>query len=156
MDMTEETAFVGLTEGGAGGQLSDSADVVKERRSEQEVRAETRVQLRRLAAERRDPDRVLEQAAGVRVVCLGSRQAPQRRADRVVREETLHNGRETGMDDLGGEELEKAVQLFGVAPHCGREVGRVGLGRGLEGAHVDLEPVAELLDASEHSYRVAL
>jgi hypothetical protein len=156
MDMAEETAFVGLTEGGAGGELSDSADVVQERRSEQEIRAKTRVQLRRLAAECRDPDRVLEQPAGVRVVCLRSRQAPQRRAHRVVREETLHHGRETGMDDLGGEELEKAVQLFGVAPHRGREVGRVGLGRGLEGAHVDLEPVAELLDSAEHPHCVAL
>src|SRR6185295_15363948 len=37
----------------------------------------------------------------------------------------------------------------------GREVGWVGLGCGLEGAHVDLEPVAELLDSAEHPHRVA-
>jgi hypothetical protein len=46
---------------------------VQERRGEQEVRAETRVQLARFAAERRDPDRVLEQPAGIRVVCLRRR-----------------------------------------------------------------------------------
>ena len=84
MDMTEETAFVGLAEGGAGGELSDAAAVVQERRSEQEVRAETRVQLRRFPAQRRDADRVLEQPAGVRVVCLRSRQPAERRADLVV------------------------------------------------------------------------
>src|SRR3954447_4693494 len=104
MDVAQEATFVRLTEGRAGGELRDAAEVVQERRGEQEVRAETRVQLCRLTAERRDPDRVFEQPAGVRVMCLRSRQAAKRRAHRVIREEALHHGRETRMDDLGGEE----------------------------------------------------
>ena len=50
---------------------SVAADVVHERRCQQQVAAQPRVQLRRLAAERRDADGVLEQAAGVRVVAVG-------------------------------------------------------------------------------------
>ncbi len=60
------------------------------------------------------------------------------------------------MRDLAREELEEAVELVGIAPQRGCERRRVGIGRGLECADVDLEPVAKLLDASEDADRVAL
>ena len=59
------------------------------------------------------------------------------------------------MRDLAGEELEEALQLVGVAAHRGRERRGVDVGR-LERAHVELQPVAEALDAAEHAHRVAL
>ena len=62
------------------------AEVVEERRREQQVGAQPRMQLRRLAAQRRDADRVLEQAARVGVVpVLRRRQLAQARAQRSVR-----------------------------------------------------------------------
>ena len=60
------------------------------------------------------------------------------------------------MRDLAGEELQKAVQLVGVPPQRRCELRRIGLRRGLERAHVDLQPVPELLDAAEHAHGVAL
>ena len=60
------------------------------------------------------------------------------------------------MRDLSGEELEKAVQLVGVSAKPGRKRRRVGVFRGLERAHLELEPVAEALHAPEHAHRVAL
>ena len=59
------------------------------------------------------------------------------------------------MRHLAGEELEEALQLLGVAPQRRRQARRVDVGR-LECAHVELEPVAEPLDAAEHAHRVAL
>ena len=60
-----------------------------------------------------------------------------------------------GMGDLGGEELEEAVELLGVAPALGNERCGVVLGR-LERANLELEAVAEALDAAEHAHGVAL
>ena len=60
------------------------------------------------------------------------------------------------MRDLGGEELEEAVELVGVAAHRRGEAGGVGVRRGLDRAHVELEPVAVALDAAEHPDGVAL
>ena len=59
------------------------------------------------------------------------------------------------MRNLRREKLEEAVELGRVAAHRRRELSRVGLRR-LERAHVDLEPVAEALDASQHVNGVAL
>ena len=56
--------------------------------------------------------------------------------------------------DLGDEELEEAGELVGVAPHRRGERRGVDVGR-LERAHVELQPVAELLDPAEHAHRVA-
>jgi Protein of unknown function (DUF1015) len=53
------------------------------------------------------------------------------------------------MSDLGGEELEEAVELFEVAASLGDERRRICFGR-LERPHLELEPIAEALDASEH------
>ena len=110
------------------------------------------MELRRLAAERRDADGVLEQAAGVGVVVVGRR----RIGGEVARREHGAHGRgEAGMRDLAGEELEEPLQLVGVAAQRGGEGRRVDVGR-LERAHVELEAVAEALDAAEHPHRVAL
>ena len=59
------------------------------------------------------------------------------------------------MRDLGDEELEEARDLVLVAADRRRQRRRVDVGR-LERAHVELQPVAELLDAAEHAHRVAL
>src|SRR5690348_12511879 len=60
------------------------------------------------------------------------------------------------MRNLRGEELEEAFELVRVPPHCRRKLRRVRTGRRLERAHVDLKPVAELLDAAEYVHGVAL
>ena len=69
--VTEQPPFGSRGEGRPRPELECAPDVVDERRGEQQVTAEPRVQLRRLPGERRDTDRVLEQAAriGVMVVC---------------------------------------------------------------------------------------
>ena len=90
------------------------------------------------------------------MVILRGRQPPQRRAQHVVGEEPGHDPRETLVRDLAGEKFQKAVQLVRIPPQRRRELGRIRFGRGLERAHVDLEPVAELLDAAEHAHRVSL
>ena len=111
------------------------------------------MELRRLAAERRDADRVLEQAARVRVVVV---RRCRIRGELAVGEHGAHRRREARVRQLAGEELEEALQLLGVAPRGRRQARGVDVGRGLERAHVELEPVAEPLDAAEHAHRVAL
>ena len=59
------------------------------------------------------------------------------------------------MCDLGGEELEEAVELFHVALRLRHELGRIGLRR-LERANLELKPVTEALDAAEHPDGVSL
>ena len=60
------------------------------------------------------------------------------------------------MDDLAGEELEKAVQLVGIASQGRCECDWICLRRRFERSHVHLQPVSEPLDASEHTDRVSL
>ncbi len=48
-----------------------------------------------------------------------------------------------------GQELEKAVELVGVTPECRREPGGIGLGGRFERANLQLQAVAEALDAPE-------
>ena len=60
------------------------------------------------------------------------------------------------MRDLAGEELEEAVELVGVAAQRGRQRRRIGVRRGLERAHLHLQPAAEPLHAAEHAHGVAL
>jgi uncharacterized protein (DUF1015 family) len=114
------------------------------------------MELRRLAADRRDADRVLEQAAGVRVMCLGCRQAAQRGTHGIVREAPTDDACQTCVSDLAREELEEAVELVGIAPQRRSELRGIRLWRRLERAHVDLQTVAELLHATEHAHRVSL
>ena len=65
VDVPEQTAFVGLPEGRARGQLGDAADVVQKCRREQQIGTQPRMQLGRLATDRRDADGVLEEAASI-------------------------------------------------------------------------------------------
>ena len=58
------------------------------------------------------------------------------------------------MRDLTREELEEAVELVAISANRRGERRRVGLGGLLERAHLDLEPIAEALDPSEHANRV--
>src|ERR671922_2347597 len=108
MDVAEETAFFRLPEDGPTAELERPADVVQERRCEQQLGAEPRVELRRLAAERRHADGVLEKAARVRVVVLEGRGEV---AQRAVGEHGLDRLPQARVRDLGDEELEEALEL---------------------------------------------
>jgi len=79
------------------------------------------VELGRLAADRRDRDGVLEQAAGVGVVGLRGGQPTQGAAQLAVRQRPLDRGAQSRVRDLAGEELEESVQLVGVAPERRRQ-----------------------------------
>ena len=74
MHVAEQAALLGRPEGRRTAQLAHAAQVVQERRGEQQVGAEARVELRGLAGEGRDADGVLEQAAGIRVMRLRRRE----------------------------------------------------------------------------------
>jgi hypothetical protein len=71
--VSEQPAFVGLPEDRPATELERAADIVDESSCEQEVATQTRMKLSRLAAERRDADRVLEQTACVGVVAVRRR-----------------------------------------------------------------------------------
>ena len=60
------------------------------------------------------------------------------------------------MRDLGHEKLEEALELVRVAAHRRRHRRRVDVLCGLERAHLELQPVAETLDPSEHAHGVSL
>ena len=57
--------------------------------------------------------------------------------------------------DLRDEELEKAFELVRVAAHRGRHPRGIDVLCRLERAHLELEPVAEPLDAAEHAHGVS-
>src|SRR5436190_3618591 len=151
MDVAEQPPFGGRRERGAPGELERAADVVDERAGEQQVAAQARVELRGLAAERRDADGVLQQPAGVRVVVVERRGV---RREVSVAQRATHRRREAAMRDLAGEELEEPGELLRVATCGRRERRRVNRGR-LDGAHVDLQTVAVPFDAPEDAYCVA-
>lgn len=100
---------------------------------------------------------MLEQAAGVAVVAVGrGRERAHPAADVLVAEDALHDRLQAGVGDLAGEVVEEAVELLRVAAHGRGEAGRVGVRRGLDRAHVELQPVAVALDPAEHAHRIAL
>ena len=76
MDVAEQAPLLGEPVRRGGAELERAADVVQERGGEEQVGAESRMELRRLAAERGDADGVLEQAAGVAVVPVRGRGQP--------------------------------------------------------------------------------
>ena len=91
----------------------------------EEVGAESRVDAGGLAAERCHVDRVLEQAARVAVVpCGRGGQAAKPLAQRRVREQAVDDGSQPRVVNLGGQELEEAVELVEVAAGGGHERGR--------------------------------
>ena len=91
------------------------------------------MELRHLAAERRDPHRVLEQPAGVAVVTVRrGGEGAERRADLRVACESLNRCGDPRMVKLTSQELEEAVELLGIASQRRRELRRVCLGRRFE------------------------
>ena len=116
------------------------------------------MQLRGLAAERRDADRVLEQPARVAVVPVGarSRERPVRPANVVVRQHGARQLRQPLVRELGDEEIEEPFELVCVAAQRGHEPGRVCFSRRLEAADVELEPLAVALHPPEHVDGVSL
>src|ERR671934_2112554 len=108
MDVAEKATLLRLSEDGPAAELERPADVVQERRREQQVGTEPRVELRRLAAERRHADGVLEQPACVRVMVLEGRGEV---AQRPAGQDPLDDSAQRRMRDLGGEELEEAFEL---------------------------------------------
>ena len=157
VNVPEQAPLVRGTEDRPASQLDRAADVVQERGREQEIGAQSRMELRDLAADRRDADGVLQEPAGVAVVAFdrrGKRAEPS--TEVVVADEAPDRRLEAGVRDLAGEELEKAFELVGIAAHRGRELGRVQAFGGLERADLELQAVAEAIDSSQHAYRVAL
>jgi hypothetical protein len=117
VDVSEQAALLRLTERRPASELTDPADVVEESRREEQVVAKPWVELCGLAAQRRDADRVLEQAARVSVmpVRAGGGESPIRRPNRRVPDERVDHRAEAFVRDLRREELEEAVQLVCVA-----------------------------------------
>ena len=129
--------------------------VVKQGRGDEEVAPEAAMELRGFAAERRDGDRVLEEAACVAV--MGIRRRGQRAeavAEVAPGEEARDELAQAGVREFLGEELEEAVELVEVAAGLRDERSRIRLRR-LERAHVELQPVAEALDTREDTDRVS-
>ncbi len=158
VDVAEQAALVGLPEGRAAGELSNAAEVVEKRRGEEQIGAQARMELRRLPAQRRDSDRVLEEASRVAVMAISSRcrETAQRAANVSVAHERVHERREPGVQDLRGEEVEEPVELVGVPSERRCQLGGVCILGGLNRAHLHLQLAAEALDSSEHVHRVAL
>lgn len=158
MDVAEQSPLLGLPEPWSRTELAHAADVVEERRSQQEICAQARMELCGLATERRDADGVLEETARVPVVSVGTGcgKRSQRASQVGVAGEGADEGGEAGMRELGREELEEPVELVGVPPEGGRQLGGIGVCRRLHRSYLHLEPAAEALDASQHMHRVAL
>ena len=115
------------------------------------------MELCRLAADRRDADRVLEQPARVRVVPVERRRtAAETSAHVLVGEEAPDRRLQAGVCDLAGKKLEEPVELACVASKSGGKRRGVGLVGSLERAHLELESVAVALDPAEDADRVAL
>ena len=126
-DVAEQPALVGEPDLGAVGELARLAQVVHERRGDQQVGVQPRVQLAGLERERADRDGVLEQAAEVGVVAAArARRAAPLGAQRGVAEQALQQRAVAGLVDLAREVLEEAVELVEVAVGDGQERGRVG------------------------------
>ena len=158
MDMAEESSLVRRSERRARTELADPADVVQERSGKHEVVPQPGMELGRFPAERRYADRVLEEATRVAVVpvCGDGGKGAQGLSDVGFANERVDDGGKALVRDLGGEELEEAVELVGIAAKGRGERGRIGVLRSLDRAHLNLELPAEALDAAEHPHGVAL
>ena len=158
MHVAEQPALLGRSERRGRPELAHPADVVEERGCEHEVVPESRMELRSLAAQRRDADHVLEEASGVPVVPVraGCRKHAQRFPDVRVADEGVDDDGEALVRDLRGEELEEPVELVGVPAQRGGELGEVGVLGSLDGPHLHLQLPAEALDAAEDAHGVPL
>ena len=154
--MPEQAALVRGAEDRPAGELEGPAGIVQDGRGQEQVGAQARVQLRRLAAERGHADRVLEEAARVGVMAVGGGgQASQLTPKVHVVHETGGSRTQSRVRDLAREELEEAVELVGVSSQRGRERGGILALGGLDRAHVELELVAEEVDPAEDAHGVA-
>ena len=73
VDVAQEAPLLGRPVERSGTELDRPANVVQERGGQQDVAPQARVELCRLAADRGDADRVLEEAPRVAVVPVGCR-----------------------------------------------------------------------------------
>lgn len=156
VDVSEQAPLVRLGEERTEVEFPNSADVVQERRRDEQVAPQPWVHGGGVPAESRHGDRVLEQPSRVAVVAVGRRRKrPQPFADLGIAHEASDERTQLPVGELLGQELEEAVELVEIAP-CGRgEARRVGVGL-LERAHIELEAIPEALDPAQHPDRVAL
>jgi hypothetical protein len=155
MDVSEEATLVRRREQRPAIELSDTADVVKECGGEHEVGAEPGMDNRCLTTERRHVHGVLEQTACVAVMTIGRRrELAQATSELGVADESSDDGAQPSVGDLLSEELEEAVELVEVASGLGHQRHWIHLGL-LERAHLELEAVAEALDAPENADGIA-
>ena len=111
-----------------------------------------------LDGERADGDGVLEQAAEIRVVAVArARCAAPLGAQRAIAEQRGEQGLEARIVDLARKVLEEAVELVEVAVGDRQEGRRIGLARrrATDRAQLDLQLVAEALDAAGDAHEVA-
>ena len=126
VDVAEQPSLGGLGERRGRPSSLRPADVVEQRRGAEQVGSETRVELAELAADRRHPDRVLEQAARVDVMPVHRRrELAERLRDRRVSDDRAHGRLQARMGDLAGEEVEEAFELVDVAPDGRRQRGGI-------------------------------
>src|SRR5688500_18518049 len=98
MHVAEQAPLFGRAEGRSPRELDSATDVVEQRRGEQEVGAQPGMELGELAADRRDADRVLEEAAGVAVMPLDCcRQGAETRSQLAVLHEATDGGLQARM-----------------------------------------------------------
>jgi hypothetical protein len=131
--VAEQAPGVGDADLGAVRELARLAEVVHERRADEQARVQARVQLADVERKRPDGDRMLERAAKVGVVALArARRAPPTLAQRRVVEQRVQQGAQPDVVDIAREVLEEAVELVEVAVGDRQERGRIGLavGRG--------------------------
>ena len=102
VDVSEQAPLVRLPERRARPELANPAHVVQERRGEDDVVAEPRVELGRLPAECGYSDRVLEEAARIPVMTVGGggRQRAERLSDARVANERVDDCGKARVRDL--------------------------------------------------------
>ena len=148
----EQAALVGHRERRPASELDRAADVVHQRGREQQVAgagADAAAPSRGRASRRRPCAR-----AGRRRTSDGRRALPGRRRGRGRRALPARFAVRPGCEISATRNSRKPAQLVPVPPDRRRQRRRIDVGR-LERAHVELQPVAELLDAPEHAHRVA-
>ena len=131
--------------------------VVEKPRREQEVGAQALVELCGLAAERGDADRVLEEAAGPRVVALlrGGQDAKAGAKVRTSATSPATNPRRPVWAISAARNSKNPSSSSTSRLGSGTSSGGIGF-RSLERAHLELESVAEALHATQHADGVSL
>src|SRR5439155_12677240 len=149
VDVSEQPALRRRQEEWAAVELACPPGVVEQRCREEQVRPEPLMELARFAAERRDGDRVLEQAAAPAVVPVDRRgKRPEAPPTAGVLPERGDETPEARVSALCREEVEKTVELVEIAPRGRDELARIVVDR-LERPDLELEPVAKALDTAQ-------